>query len=382
MTALADPLESKPFPDTEQLGYQPRDIVLLGAGGAHLFLLEHLTKHPLVGATLTLVAAQPRHVVASKMADVVAGHQSLEDCSIAIEPLVRRAGVRWLQRSVAALDADASTLQLDDGSALHYDLLSVNTGPLHQRALTESTVPGARQHALFALPGESFGVLWPQVLEMGRQRALRVAVIGDNANALELAMAVRHVLPSASITLVAGPQGIGYFAPEPQRLRIARALKQRQITVLHDTATALNDQAVSLGCGATLACDVPLYAGAAQPAPWMTHSALAADTRGFAVVNANRVSTSHPNVWSMDDDRDLRHAQSIWGPMLAAQLAASVAGNPLPPVNATTSRLHTLRCGSRHAIGSWGPLGLEGRWLWNLQQRIDHKALERYRSPH
>lgn len=370
MTALADTLESKPFPETEQRGYQPRDIVLLGSGVAHLYLLDHLAKHPLVGATVTLVAPQPRHVVASMLPALAAGHMTLDDCSIAIEPLVRRAGVRWLHRHVSALDVQAGQVQLDDGSELHYDLLSINTGPQHSRAQTDITLPGARQHALFMLPGESFGALWPQVLDMGRQRALRVAVMGDNANALELAMAVRYALPTASVTLVAGTQPLGHFASPTMQARIVRALKQRNITVLQDTATSVDAKAVSLGCGAALACDVPLYAGDAQAAHWMVQSGL-----------TQRDTPPHPAIWLMDNDLDLRSTGSVMGPALAAQLAATVGGHPLPPATKVHRRFQTQGCGDCSAIGSWGPLTLEGRWVWSLQQHIDRKALERYRSP-
>lgn len=371
MTALADPLDTEPFPDTEQLGYQPRDMVLLGAGAAHVHLLRHLAKHPLIGATVTLVTPYARHTAANAAPNWVAGHTPLDDCTVALEPMVRRAGVRWLQRSVKALDAGTRNVLLDDGSTLQCGLLSIDTEPLHNRALTESALPGARKHALFALPFESFSTLWPKVIDLGRERALRIAVLGDGASAIGMAMAVRHVLPTASVTLVAGVAGAGHYAPAPLRQRLLRALKQRNITVLSDTATALDGQSVMLGCGAALACDVPMVAREAQPAAWIADSGLATNAQGFVAVDTCLRSTSHPHIWSMGAGT---------GPVLAANLVSAIAGQALQTAPAPRAGLQTQPCGNRYALGTWGPLTFEGHWVWWLAQWIDRRALARYRS--
>jgi NADH dehydrogenase FAD-containing subunit len=378
-TALADTLDPPTFPDPKQLGHRPRDILLWGAGTAHLHLLSHLAKHPLIGATVTLIAPHAHPVFANAVPSLVAGLTTLHACSMALEPLARRAGVRWLQRNIAALDAHSNTAKLDDGSTVHYDLLSVDTGPLHNRTTTESTLAGARKHALFAQPPESFAALWPQVMDMGRQRALRVAVLGEGALAVSLAMAVRYALPSASVTLVAGLLGVGHYAPAPVRQRIVRALKKRQVTVLQDTATALDGNAVMLGCGAALACDVPLYAGVAQAAPWVANSGLATDADGSIAVDAYQRSTSHAQVWAMRNGTGAptgMNSESVW----ASNLVAAIAGRPLQPVPIQQRGLSTQPCGDRYAIGSWGPLTFEGHWVGWLAQQIDQRAMARYRS--
>jgi selenide,water dikinase len=85
----------------------------------------------------------------------VADHYSLERTVpfIALEPLVRRAGVRWLQRSVRHLDAAHQAVLLDDGSRVQYDWLSINTGPVQNREQIERDIPGAREHGLFGAAG-------------------------------------------------------------------------------------------------------------------------------------------------------------------------------------------------------------------------------------
>jgi len=377
--------EAQPPQDTQ--GYHPRELVLLGAGHSHVQVLANLAKYPIMGARITLVAPHPRQLYSGMVPGFVAGHYALEDCVIPLEPLVRRAGVRWLHRSVKALDADSSTVLLDDGSTLHYSWLSVNTGPVQNRTLIERDMPGAREHGLFVRPIETFGALWPKVVELGQQKPLRIAVIGGGAAGVELAMAVRHRLPQASITLLAGSTPVcANYSPTVQQ-RVMAALKRRHITVLQDVALGLNGHEVRLGCGGDLACDVPLIATGAQAAPWLAGSGLAVDGQGFIAVDACQRSTSHPQVFAAGDisartDRTLARSGVYAvraGPALATNLAAAVAGQPLKAHQPPDATLNLLSCGSRSAIAAWGRFSAHGRWVWWLKNWIDQRYVERFR---
>jgi hypothetical protein len=199
---------TEPDHHAEGPGFQPRELVLLGAGHAHVNVLAALAAHPLIGVRIILVAPHPRQMYSGMVPGFVAGHYPLEDCVIPLEPLVRRSGVRWLQRSVKALDAKNNTVQLDDGSTLRYDWLSVNTGSVQNREHMDAAIPGARTHGLFVRPIEAFSALWPRVVEMGTERALRIAVIGAGAAGVELAMAIRHRFPQSAVTLVTGDAAV------------------------------------------------------------------------------------------------------------------------------------------------------------------------------
>jgi len=369
-------------------GYQPRTLVLLGAGHAHVQVLAALAAHPLVSVNIVLVAPYPRQMYSGMVPGFVAGHYTLDDCTIPLEPLVRRAGVRWLQRSVKALDARTQTVQLDDGSTLHYDWLSVNTGPTQNRELLDRAMPGVREHGLFLRPIEAFAALWPKVSALGDTRPLRMAVIGGGAGGIELAFAVRHRLPNASVTLVSGSTPPGANYPAKVQERLLAALKKHRITVLQDTAIGITAGEVRLACGAGLACDVPLIATGAQPPLWLAASGLALDAQGFLAVDACQRSTSHAQVFAAGDvctrmDRSLARSGVYAvraGPALAHNLAAATAGQPLKPHRPPQTTLNLLSCGERYAIATWGHFSAQGRWVWWLKNWIDRRFLARYKT--
>lgn len=369
-------------------GFQPHTLLLLGAGHAHVHVLSELAKTPLVGVQVVLVAPYPRQMYSGMVPGMVAGHYSVDDCVIPLPELVRRAGVRWLQASVSALQADARMARLDNGVELPFDWVSINTGPVQDRETLEQAMPGARTHALFLRPIEGFAALWPRLVAMGEERALRMAVVGGGAAGVEMALALRQRLPHCAVTLLCGAHPPGPEYSPAAQARIVKALKKRHITVLQENATGFHDGEVLLGCGARLACDVPLIAVGAQAPGWLQASALALDEQGFVQVNAFQQSSSHPHVFAVGDvstrtDRALARSGVYAvrsGPALMRNLAASVRHEPLHAHQPPSQTLNLLSCGDKTAIASWGRWSAQGRWVWWWKNHIDRRFLARYRA--
>jgi pyridine nucleotide-disulfide oxidoreductase family protein len=365
-----------------------KQLLLLGAGHAHVHVLSQMAQSPWAGAQVTLIAPHDRQLYSGMVPGFVAGHYALEDCVIPLEPLVRRSGIRWLRRSVQALDAQAQSVTLDDGSVLRYDWLSINTGPVQDRVRLEQSMPGAREHGLFIRPIEAFGALWPQVVEWAQTRPLRIAVVGAGSAGMELAMAVRQRLPNAAVTLLCGDTPLGAGYGERVQVRLQAALLERKITLLRDSAAGVRAGEIILRSGATLACDVPLIATGAQAPAWLAASGLALDAQGFVAVDACQRSTSHPQVLAAGDvssrmDRSLARSGVFAvraGPVLAMNLAALLADKPLAEHQPPDKTLNLISCGDRFAIASWGNYSAQGRWVWRLKDWIDRRFLRRYRE--
>ncbi len=398
-----------------------KQLVLLGGGPAHVHLLAHLGRlgqSHWPGVQVTLVTPQQQLMCSGMLSGFVAGQHTLADCVIPLEPLVQRSGVRWQAAQAVELDAQANAVLLDDNSVLHYHWLSLCNEPLQDRDALDRCMPGARKNGLFVRPLAAFCALWPRVAELAARRALRVAVIGGevsdgvkngkgrvgsgDAFAIELALAIRHRLPGAAVTLITGGAPLAAeFAPAMQK-RIAQALRQRNVTVLADTATRIDSGDILLGCGARLACDVPVIATAAQAPAWLATSGLALDGQGFIAVDASLRSTSHAKVFAPGQpgagsdagmgDAALFHAGQAMVNSLCASLAGGTTGRlpqakaDSPPQLSARSAgslahpLSLLSCGDGHAIAGWHGHGAEGRWVGWLKNRRDQRLLARYRD--
>ena len=378
MTAPASPAPSPPA--------RTQQLVLLGAGHAHLQVLIQLAAQPLPGTAVILVTPHPGQLHSNMVPGFAAGHYTLDNCTTALEPLVQRSGIRWIQRSAIGVDAQNQSIQLDDGSTLPFDWLSVNTGTVQDRDKLERNMPGAREHGLFLRPVEAFCALWPRVVELGNTRPLRIAVLGTDAAGVELALATRHRLPSAAVTLVCGKEPPGANFPPAVQHRLLAVLKKRKVTLLQDVALSLTAQAIQLGCGADLACDVPLLATRTLAPSWLAGSGLALDAQGFLAVDMYQRSTSHSRVFaaggvSKRADHPLARGSAHSaraGTSLAFNLAAAITGAALKPYKPSGRHLHLLSCGGKYAVASWGGFSAQGRWVWWLKNWMDRRFVARF----
>lgn len=380
MSARTDALTPAPLAAPSQ---GPQHLLLLGAGMAHLEVLKALAKSPVAGVQITLVSPHAQLWHAASLPGFIAGHYRPEDCTLPLQPLVQRSGVHWVKASVVALHADSRSVELDNGRTLNFDWLSINTGPVQNRELIEQEVPGAREHALFLRPLDNFAVLWPQVCAMAASRPLRVAVVGGGASGIESALAVQYRLPTAAVTLLTGPSPAASTFEQGVQMRLLQSLKEHRITVLPDRALSIQAQCVTLGCGATLACDVTVMTTGAQTPHWVANSGLALDPQGFLAVDAAQRSTSHPRVFATGDissrSDTLRPRNGVFarrsGPPLARNLVRVVQGKEPQATPPGGAGLQIIGLGNRQAVLSWGNFHAQGRWVWWLKHWLDQRYM-------
>jgi pyridine nucleotide-disulfide oxidoreductase family protein len=362
-------------------------LILAGGGHAHVHVLRDLARAGLAGAEVLLVSPHARQLYSGMVPGLVAGHYGAGQCSIPLPPLAQAAGVRLLQDTVQRLDAAAGTIELASGQRLTYDVLSLDTGAVIDR----DRLPGAREHGLFLRPIEHFVRLLDPLLALARERVLDVVLVGGGAAGVEVAMALQHRLAGqgderARVALVSGgpPPLFGY--PQAVIDRGLRALSQRRITVLHDSATAIEAGAVHLANGARLACDAPVIATGADAPPYLQGSGLQLDERGFVLTGPTLQSLSHPQVLAVGDvasRSDAPHPRSgVYavraGPPLAHNLRCLVDGAALRTHQPQARTLNLLSCGNRRAIASYGLWSAQGRWVWWWKDRIDRGFVARY----
>lgn len=339
---------------------QPEHLVLWGLGPAHLHLLEHFKRNPLPHVRVTVLSPQTQTFTPRKLARYVANELTLAQCMRDAEPLLQQDGVQWTGRQGRSLNGVSRTVLLDDGQTLGYDVLSINTGPLPHREAIEAAMPGAREHGLFVSPLEGFVPVWPKVCDLGRTRALRMAVIGPGIESFELALAVRQRMPTAAVTWIIGPhhgEDRGYS--ETLHQRMLQLLREQRVTVLYENVAALTRDDVVLASGALLACDVPMLVLSRSPAGWLATSGLSLQVGGSGVeTDVHERSTSHPEVFHVWRD----------SPVLASNVHALMRSAPQKLQATPVAGAQFLYAGASHALLAWGGQCFQGRTVAWLKQ--------------
>ncbi|HUJ85328.1 MAG TPA: FAD-dependent oxidoreductase [Burkholderiales bacterium] len=355
-----------------------KQLLLLGGGHAHAFVLRSLIGAPIEGVRVTLVAPSRQHLYSGMLPGLIAGHYALGECVIDLAQLAARAGAALIYDRVASIDPLRRVARLARGGEIEYDLASLNLGSLPNFG----AVPGAAEHALAAKPFEPFVAAWEALRARGRSQTLRIAVAGGGAAGVELAMAMARALAAGGrageIELYAERPA---FAPGPGR-RVARALARAGVIVHPSTAVeAVAPGPVVRAGNERRGFDALVWATGAAPQPWLAETGLTLDPAGFVLVDETLRSISHPQVFAAGDTATLLGAalpkSGVYavrqGALLARNLRRAAEDRPLELYTPQRLSLALISCGARYAIASWGPLATEGEWVWRWKDRIDRR---------
>lgn len=365
-------------------------LLLLGGGHAHVAVLASLAQRPIAGLCTQLVTPFPQALYSGMIPGWVEGLYALPDCAIDLRRLAAAAGAELCPGRAAGIDPDAHRVTLDDGTALGYDLLSIDIGSLP----AIGTAQGVAAHAITVRPLEGFVEGWERVRGealAGRLRSL--AVVGGGAAGVELALAMAYRLQGElprsppPVRLLTDAAGVLPGYPTPVRRALQRRMDAAGIAVHGQGAVQeVGPGYVRLVDGNTFDNDATFWAAGAAAHAWLRGSGLQVDERGFIAVNAFQQSASHPDVFAAGDCAtripDRMPKSGVFavraGPALAANLRAQIAGAGLQPHQPRRLHLSLLAAGGRTAVGAWGPLSFSGRWVWRWKDRIDRAFIARY----
>ncbi|MGI3776049.1 MAG: selenide, water dikinase SelD [Janthinobacterium lividum] len=383
----------------DDTGPVQRDVVLLGAGHAHVAVLRAFGMRPVPGVRLTLVTPQPEAAYSGMLPGVVAGLYRAEQARIELFPLARFAGARVYLSAASGIDLARREVLCEGRPPVPYDVLSVDVGATPRI----DDVPGARELAVALKPIDGLLSRVGAMLERARVRqgAARVAVVGGGAGGTELAFALMRRLREdaapgtvVEVALLTGSGLLPGFA-EGARRRV-RALADAQGLVVRDArvvSVAAADPArptgarrLVLGDGGAMEVDEVVWATQAAAPGWLRGTGLDVDGGGFLRVDAELRAGGRGDVFAAGDvaafaPRGLPKSGVYAvraGPVLAHNLRATLLGQALRRFRPQRHALYLLSTGGRHAVGTRNGVALEGDWLWRWKDRLDRRFVDRF----
>lgn len=365
-------------------------VVLAGGGHAHIEVLRDLAAQPVPQVHATLVTPSPRLIYTGMVPGVIAGHFRLEECAIDLDALARRAGARLVLSAATALEPRARTLRCADGTAIEYDVLSLDVGS----QVANADTPGVERHATPARPMERLLAGWGDTLKRAREGTVSsITIVGGGAGGVELALAMEHRLrnecPGHAThvrVITALPQAVPDLAAGARRRLLARLERRNVGCHTNGIVTEVGVDHVRLASGLEFASDATFWATGAAPHAWLRASGLATDAQGFVLTNDNLQSVTDARVFAVGDcatqeGRDYARA-GVYAvraaPILARNLRAAAAGTALARHASSRRYLALVSTGGRHAVAAWSGFATQGAWCWLWKERIDRGFVARY----
>lgn len=357
------------------------DLILLGAGLAHVAVLRRFAIRPEPGLRLTLISREPETPYAAMLPGLIRGEYSFDQAHIDLAPLAAAADARLILAEAIGIDLEQRRLVLAGRPALTYDLLSIDIGgePVMPAAAGTPVKPIGR----FL---DRLAALSATLPENGR-----IAVVGGGAAGTELALAlVRRFGRHARIALVCESAEPVATAPAHARRVVRAALVDAGVELISGVrATGLMDGRLTLSDGSAIAVAEALWATGAGGPPFLAASGLACNDTGSAQVDATLQSLSHPGVFVAGDcaalEGDALANAGIWparaGPLLAGNLRHAARGRPLRRRRPWSDAVAMLGLGDGRAVAWRNGLALSGRPVWRWKDRIDRRGIRVYQQP-
>jgi NADH dehydrogenase FAD-containing subunit len=354
-------------------------VVLVGAGHAHLHVIDRVEVLRAAGAEVTLVA--PATFDYSGMAAANAtGALPADAGRVDVAGLARRRGVPHVIGRASTVEAGRRLVHIEGGGRLTYTALSLNVGSVTGGGMLE-----IGDGVVVTKPLADLGCLRERLRVLARWRRCRVAVVGAGASGLELAGNIAARLgASAEIGLFDPAAGRGAGLPRGAAARAVGILAARGVRPRAERVHRAAGDHVVTRRGAERMDLVVVATGLAAP-PLVVDSGLG-DERGVQT-GADLRHVSHRDVFAVGDcahflPRPLPPL-GVYGvraaPVLLAGLQALHQGSHPPVFEPQRHALRILDLGAGRALATRGRWWYEGPGALALKRRIDRRWLARYR---
>src|SRR5437870_5802044 len=185
-----------------------KDVVLVGAGHAHVAVLRMFGMAPLPGARFTLITREVHTPYSGMLPGLIAGHYQFDDAHIDTGPLARFAGARLYQDEAIGVDLESRRVICRGRPAVPYDLLSIDIGSTPN----VFDVPGAADHAIPVKPIDGFLQRFEALRTRvhARNGVARIGVVGAGAGGVELLLSLERRLRREVAAKGHDPSGLSF----------------------------------------------------------------------------------------------------------------------------------------------------------------------------
>jgi selenide,water dikinase len=354
------------------------DIVLLGAGHAHVEVLRRFAMRPEPGVRLTLIGREPETPYSGMLPGLIRGDYSHQAAHIDLAPLAAMAQARLILAEATGIDPDARTIAVAGRPEIAFDLLSVDVGGA-------PAVPAGGGIGVKPI-GSFLDRLYR--LEADLPAGARLAIVGGGPGGVELALALaeRFAGHLRLVLVSATPEPLA-VAPATARRAVRQALVEAGVELVSGvTATGLEAGRLLLSDGSYIEVATALWATGVEGPAFLAASGIACDRAGCVRVTPELRSVSHPHIFAAGDcaavEGDPRPKAGVWavraGVPLADNLRRAANGWALKPWKPQREALAILGLGHGRAVAWRNGMAIQGHKVWWLKDRIDRRWMRMY----
>lgn len=343
-----------------------KQIVLVGAGNAHLVFLKKWRMNPVDGVSVVLIHPTAEMPYSAMLPGWLCGEYRRDEVQVDLVRFCQGAGVRFLPETVSRLDLENKRVYTSPRRPpIQFEWLSLNVGQV-------SSADGLALRPISGFVG------WLAELDAAAKRDKPIAVLGAGPSGCELAIALRQRYPLIPLHLFERRD-----RPAPQLpVKASRWLLQRfrEVGVQFKPATELPSSRYAEYAAV-------LNATSGRPPAWLRSTGLGLDAGGFIRVNAFLHSETHPSVFAAGDVAAIADYPKLpkngvysvrMGETLYENVVHTLKGSPLVPFVPQSRYLALLNGGQGKALMVYGDTVASGTWARRWKNKLDREWMESF----
>jgi selenide,water dikinase len=356
------------------------DIVLLGAGHAHVEVLRQAAMHPVPGLRITLIAREGHTPYSGMLPGLIRGEHSFEDAHLDCAKMAAACGARLILGEATGIDLARREVAVAGRPPVPYDLLAIDVGG----------VPAMPSGGGVAVKPIGRFLARLEAIEQDLREGERIVVVGNGAGGCELAIALAVRLAGRARIALVG-RGAAPMAGTPALVqREARAaLVEAGVEIVSGVEAGAHDGGLlPLSDGSVLEAAHVLWATGVVAPRFLAESGLECDAAGCVIVDRTLRSVGDRHVFAAGDCAALQGESlpkaGVWavraGAPLAANLARAARGEALVAWKPQRMALAILGLAQGRAVAWRGPLAFAGPVAHWLKVRIDRRWMAMYQG--
>lgn len=366
-----------------------RQVLLIGGGHAHVEVIRRWGERAPKRASLTVIDPNPRPIYSGMVPGYIAGQYDRSSIEIDLESMCSRAGVTYVRRSVASIDAANQCVVQDDGSIASYDIASIDIGS----SVSGGKTPGMVEYAIPTRPIASFLTRLDEATKPsfdGARECTPIHIVGGGAGGVEVAFCLQQRLRDngnncALVELITSSRGLLEGSARSAIAATERHAASRGIRIHRNSRVAqLGEHSLVLENGLCLSTAAVIWVTGPAAHPLATASSLPTDPAGFLRIDSTLRVEGHDDLFAVGDCASLTGMRKAGvyavrsGPLIDTNIRARLSGNNLRRYKPQHDFLSLLNLGNGEAIGTkWG-FTRKGQRVMRLKDRIDRAFMEKY----
>ena len=365
------------------------ELVLAGAGHAHMMLMEAIPDIIADGHRVTVIGPDERHYYSGMGPGLLGGVYSPDEISFPVKSMVESRGGTFVLGKVSRIDPYKRLAILEAGQEFPYDVLSCNLGSFVPSSLAHE----GSSNVYTAKPIQNLLLARMAIQEIGLERPVRIGVCGGGPAALEIAgnawaAAYEKGRFGAKVQIFTGST---FLHNHPGRVRsmAVKSLNKHGIEIIQGSyVDHVATGSIKLQNGQYYEQDIIFLALGVKPSEVFATSEMPTGKDGGLKVNRYLQSISHPDIFGGGD--------CIWyepapldkvgvyavrqNPVLVHNVRAQLQGRSLSPFDPGGSYLLIFNTGCGKGILYKNGLSFGGAPAFWIKDYIDRKFIKRFKS--